>query len=334
MLNPERIPIGKLKQAYGLNEQDIQGLLSSLLPDEISPDTLWRNAYKSFWFGPMESYLSGYRIGTLFESSRLDFLLFPEIALQDDDYFYISKSKEQIIVLFMNLSGILISDKLQSGINYIFEETYDDAKDIFKNERELLFSTIAEEDKNYSLQFSTCENINRLLEIMDWKRHAIPHKCFAFLSTVFFDAIIVNKYASVRHLFECGYPLRREVKGISQALVERILAAPLMQPPSMIEEQPCANPAPTPSTPKPEPAPIVVHRALWEGKEPSAVVETMREKKYIDVVIAYVLFYWCDLNNKTEIGRLLIQSEKESSTYLHYTDRLLKKAAALTIIPD
>ena len=57
MLDPEHIPIGNLKQAFDLKEQDIQRLLSALPPDGIFPDTLWRRAYKSFWFGPMESYL-------------------------------------------------------------------------------------------------------------------------------------------------------------------------------------------------------------------------------------------------------------------------------------
>ena len=107
MLDPEHIPIGNLKQAFDLKEQDIQRLLSALPPDGIFPDTLWRRAYKSFWFGPMESYLSGHRLGTLFESSQLDFLLFPEVTIPHDDYFYIGKWEEQILILFDSLSGIL-----------------------------------------------------------------------------------------------------------------------------------------------------------------------------------------------------------------------------------
>jgi hypothetical protein len=260
MLNPERIPIGKLKHAYGLNEQDIQGILSALQPDGIFPDTLWRKAYRTFWFGPMENYLSGYRIGTLFKPSRLDFLLFPEVAIPRDDYFYISKSKEQIPVLFASLSGILMADILQHGINHIFEEIYDDSGDIFKKEREDLFSKIAEEDKNYAVQFRTCESVDKLLEIMDWKRHHIPHECFTFLSIVFMDSIIVNKLAAVRHLFACGYPLRREVKGISHAIVERITAMPVTQEQPAPEEQPLQVAAALPVSA------IVVPRAVTEKR--------------------------------------------------------------------
>ncbi|MDR2489696.1 MAG: hypothetical protein LBD42_09450 [Desulfovibrio sp.] len=326
MLNPERIPIGKLKQAYGLNERDIQRLLSALPPDGTFPDTLWRNAYKSFWFGPLESYLSGYRIGTLFKPSKLDFLLFPEIAIQHDDYFYISKLEEQIIVLFMSLSGILISNILQDGINYIFEEIYDDCNDIFRNEREILFNKISEEDKNYDIKFRTCENISQLLETMDWKRHAIPHKYFTFLSSVFIDSIIVNKSAAVRYIFECGYPLRREVKGISKAILERITASVAQNAPV----HDIVSSADLPSTP--ELPPIFVPSELWQGKTPQAVRDGMKQEGYADPVIAHVLFTWCKLKNKKRIGILLGDNpDQDESAHRRRANNLLDEARTLTI---
>lgn len=160
----------------------------------------------------------------------------------------------------------------------------------------------------------------------------VSPELFALFCNFFDDAISVNKEAAVRYLSEHGFSWEQNVKGLSKEVVERILATPAVPIQDVENVQPSKAPAKRPS--KPTPAPIVVPRILWEGREPVAVVEAMREKKYIDAVIAHVLFHWCELTNKTEIGRLLIKYEKESSTYLHHVDKLLKKAAALTIVPD
>ncbi|MDL2209464.1 hypothetical protein LJC26_01500 [Desulfovibrio sp. OttesenSCG-928-O18] len=155
---------------------------------------------------------------------------------------------------------------------------------------------------------------------------------FAKFCNFFDDAISVNKVAAVIWLFEQGYSHERDVKGLSKELVKRILATHAAAVQDAQSTQSTKNTAKRSS--KPAPAPIVVPRILWEGREPVAVVEAMRERKYIDAVISHVLFHWCELTNKTEIGRLLIKDEKESSTYLHHVDKLLKKAASLTIAPD
>ena len=41
MLNQERIPIGKLKQAYGLSAMKIDELLAALWPNDVFPYELW-----------------------------------------------------------------------------------------------------------------------------------------------------------------------------------------------------------------------------------------------------------------------------------------------------
>lgn len=188
--------------------------------------------------------------------------------------------------------------------------------------------------------------VNRILDLIYEQRHFgyrgkdkvdiaweyVSPELFALFCNFFDDAISVNNEAAVRYLSEHGFSWAGGVKGLSKEVVERILAAPAVPVQDVENVQPPKTPAKRSS--KPAPAPIVVPRILWEGIEPATVVEAMREKKYIDAVIAHVLFHWCELTNKTEIGRLLIKDEKESSTYLHYVDKLLKKAAALTIVPD
>ncbi|MDL2271847.1 hypothetical protein LJC23_02310 [Desulfovibrio sp. OttesenSCG-928-I05] len=189
-------------------------------------------------------------------------------------------------------------------------------------------------------------SVNRILDMIYEQRHFgyrgkdkvdiaweyVSPELFAEFCGFFDDAISVNKVAAVIWLFEQGYSHERDVKGLSKELVKRILAAQAATIQDAQSAQSTKNTAKRPA--KPTPAPIIVYRVLWEGREPATVVEAMREEKYIDAVIAHVLFHWCELTNKTEIGRLLIKDEKESSTYLHHVDKLLKKAASLTIVPD
>ena len=77
MLHQERIPIGKLKQAYGLNEQDVQTLLTELLPGGVFPTGLWEQAYSFFWGGKILDYKAKY---------ELDWLSFPTIDIPTDNY--------------------------------------------------------------------------------------------------------------------------------------------------------------------------------------------------------------------------------------------------------
>ena len=84
---------------------------------------------------------------------------------------------------------------------------------------------------------------------------------------------------------------------------------------------------------------IVVPRSLWEGKPHSTVHNAMRPKEegaegFSDVVIAYVLFNWCGLTNKTQLGRLLGKPDQDENSYRRLTDRLLTKAAFFTITHD
>ena len=84
---------------------------------------------------------------------------------------------------------------------------------------------------------------------------------------------------------------------------------------------------------------ICVPRALWEGKPSASIRNAMRPKEeggegFSDAVIAYVLFNWAKLENKTEIGRLLGKPEQDDSSYRRLTTRLLNEAASLTIMHD
>jgi len=334
MLHQERIPIGKLKQAYRLNEQDVQTLLSALLPGGVFPTDLWQKAYSSFWRGKILDYMALYNLDSPSFPLKLVCLSFPKIDLPPDSY-YIEKCREMMHVLFVEVSSFLISDKIKNGLDYILEEAYETSNIIFEQERKKLFEKLTIEDKNFAVRFRSCTDAKQFIVTTEYKRRAVSYEYFSFLSKIFPDTIVVDKAPAILHLFKCGYPLRQEVKGISKAFVERITATPAAHLQlERITESPVIPPQEdTPGAPSA--SSIVVPRALWEGKSPEAVRDGMREKNFDDPIIAYVLSAWRK-RSKTQIGRLLGPrgDNEHDSTSRARTSNLLDEAAAFTIITD
>ena len=319
MLDTERIPIGKLKQAYGLNEQDVQTLLSELLPNGVFPTDLWQKAYSSFWRGKILDYTVLYNLNSPPFPLKLSCLSFPKINIPPDSYYYIEKCREMMWVLFVEVSSFLTSDKVKNGLDYILGESYATNDFIYEQEIKNLFDNLAIEDNNFAVRFGSCINAKQFIETADDKRCAVSHNYFSCISKIFPDTIVVDKAAAILHFEKCGYPLRQEVKGISKAFVERIIATPVVHPPVATPVTPSASS-------------IVVPRELWEGKTPKSARDSMQQQGFTDPrVIAYVLHHWCGLKNKTQIGRLLGSEGQDDSTYLRLAHRLLDKAAALNI---
>jgi len=331
MLDTERIPIGKLKSAFRLNEQDIQTLLSALLPDGVFPTDLWQKAYSSFWRGKILDYMTLYKLDAPSFPIKLACLEFPKIDIPPDSYSYIEKCREMMWVLFVEVSSFLLPDKVKIGIDYILDESYEISNIVCEQERKKLFEKLAIEDNNFAVRFRSCINAEQFIETIDDKIRSVPYEYFSFLSKIFPDTIVVDKVTAILHLFKCGYPLLQEVKGISKAYVERITATPAVHPQfECITEPPVTEPQE--DTPvAPFASSIVVTRALWEGKTHSAVIAAMRQDNFPDAIIAYVLHNWCGLKNKTRVGRLLGPPDQDDSTYLRLAHRLLAEAALLNI---
>lgn len=85
-------------------------------------------------------------------------------------------------------------------------------------------------------------------------------------------------------------------------------------------------------------SPVTIPSALWQGKPPKSIRDAMRPREgqdgFSDAVIAYVLFNWCGLTNKTQLGRLLGKPGQDDSSYRRLTARLLDEAASFTITRD
>lgn len=67
-----------------------------------------------------------------------------------------------------------------------------------------------------------------------------------------------------------------------------------------------------------------IPRHLWGEKPPQQVRDDMRAAGYPDDAIAYALYNWRGLQNKTEIGRLLRGGDMVDASYYKYACKQLK----------
>ena len=187
------------------------------------------------------------------------------------------------------------------------------------------------------------ENSESLYDEYKLKLRCDKRNASEFLErTMSFNSVLssmVDKKEAVLYLAEhYGYDrIKTEVNGLDQAYVDSVLAAA----PSSQTATPAVSILTEPvSISSAGQGGIFVPRKLWEGRIYPAIRDAMRPKDeyegYPDFVIAYVLFNWCGLKNKTEIGRLLRgnKTEHNDSTFLRSANSLLKKAAHHTISHD
>lgn len=315
MLDSQKISIGRVRQAYRLNTQEADVLISALARRGcLELYELWYEA---------ERFVAVEENNKKSIYDEVDEPYFPGVSDLKQDLLQQRIATKRLLRHFVSFArGEQPRERLQRIFDRVLHFAYDAPDQQHVDSATRILDLIYEQR---GLDYHGKDKVD-----IAWVY--VRPELFEKFCNFFDDAILVNKEAAVRYLSEHGFSWERGVKGLSKEIVERILAAPTAP---VQDAQSAHHPkAPAKRPFKPAPAPIIVYRVLWEGKEPAAVVEAMREEKYIDAVIAHVLFHWCELTNKTEIGRLLIKDEKESSTYLHHVDKLLKKAAALTIVPD
>lgn len=235
-----------------------------------------------------------------------------------------------IMDFFRKLSGNIHANVLELGLKYILEETYAEIENIFPEEREFLFHSMKRlETEDFLDQYSPDS------PLFEESIFTIPASSYHFISHIFVDTILVNRDDTIRFLR--NYPLHKEVKGITRALVDSILNAMPPESPKVQTEQPAVEEA--------EDGRLVfrIPSTVWRGKPDHAVYEDMKDS-YPQPVIAYVLFYWCSadkpetghktqMGRKTQLGRLFTEKEySDPKSYRNLMNRLLEEADAYTII--
>ena len=238
MLDKTQIPVRKLKQAYELSEREAYELLGALVPDNVFAHALWLQAYTEFWQWSLQAASLRYRV----ENPP-----FPDAVTLPEKYFATHLCRKPILDFFADISQLIDISALERGIDYIIEATYGEEDFPYKDAKESLFKALHQEEMRHDNKTRT----SGLLKISSMQ--AVDYD---WIRELFFDTIIVDKIAAVLHLFYSGYSLHREVKGLTHALVERIIAD--ASKPQTMENAPQSPPQapedpPPPQTPESEP---------------------------------------------------------------------------------
>ncbi len=343
MLDPQKISMGRVRQAYGLTGNEVEKTIQELWPDAVFPVELWSKVHETYWRSFADSNQAVY--GT--ESPVL-----PEVDTTNK-FFHTYLCSVDIMTFFRKLSLNIQAKILQEGLKNILEETFDDIDAVYPEERKYLFSTLSRlEEVDIYDQYSPDS------ELFEEKILSLSISSYHFISYIFPETVVVDKIAAIEYWSVIrGYPLAKEVKGITHELVNYVVkraaeGAPLL--PEAAEKMPLASETAEETPPIPETAPdqeepaaevppqeegniIRVPAALWEGPPPAAVRDAMRSE-YGDAVIAYVLFRWRNVS-KTTIGNLLLEGTRppdkmptDGKTFRNLTNKFLKEAASLTIV--
>jgi hypothetical protein len=275
MLNPERITIGRVKQAYGLNENEAENAIQALWPDNVCPVELWHRTHETYWRAFADANQATYKI----ESPAL-----PEVDTTKK-FFHTYLCSVDVMTFFRKLSLNIQAKILREGLKYILEETYENIDAVFPEEREFLFSTLSRlETVDIDDQYSADS------ELFEEKILSLPISSYHFISYIFYDTVLVDTVAVIRHFRK--YPLRQEVKGLTQRFVNFVLDS---SPPETLDFPETAT-APADSSIKDQPHDrklvFRIPASLWEGKPDTAVRDAMKSGYPLEV-IAFVLMNWC-----------------------------------------
>ena len=302
MFDPQKIPVFRVKEAYGLNVHEAQELLNELSPDNVFPYELWQKAYSSYWKDPAAECSRLYKV----ENPP-----FPETHQLPEKYFPTETYATWMVDFFFEMARRIFAEDLESGFDYIVETTYDSKSAVSDSDRTYLFYHLQLVEKNIA-------NITRVEGVKN-----IDVKLFApdVLLKIFPDTVGVNNISAIHYWSVIrGYPLSKEVKGITHAHVRSVIKETAQKAPPVLEtiskdiahEQQNA---------------ILIPRALWDGKKPQQVCADMRIAGHTDdAPIAHTLHYWVGIKNLTEIGTIL-RGERISDSARHkYARKKLKEA--------
>ena len=205
MLSRGYIPIGKLKQAYELSDNDVTALMAELLPNHVFPYVLWKNAHTQFWQLSLRECTQRYQVQEP---------PFPETEALPEIHFPTSLYEMRMKRFFIDISRIIKIAELEKGTDYIIEATYGASGFPFKEQKEAFFYALRQEENS----------------LENWQRTSGPLKINSmeaagdcYIPYWFFDTIVVDKAAAIVYLDGSGYRLEHEVKGITHALVASII---------------------------------------------------------------------------------------------------------------
>lgn len=315
--------MGRIRQAHGLNENEVGNIIHALWPNNVFPLELWSKADEKFWRGLIV------RNASLYNTINLQL---PKVDVSDD---FIHMFIRRLDTFFNELIFIIPALEAKAGINCIIDETLDKNECAVLEEIKKLFDKLSYIEKSHRLNRSYLTYVatkEEFIAELEEKKISIPPNSRFFIADIIRDTIVVDKAAAIRHLSACGFPLRHEVKGITHSLVESVLNPQTQEPAA--PEQTAAPAELTTEVPARNPQDAIpVRRSLWAGKTKEAICADMRKENFDDEFIVHVLLHKRGLKlTQREIGKLLGPPHKSESKYDKLGKELCRKAALVNVI--
>lgn len=218
MTDRQIITLGRVRQAYGLTAREGDMLVQALWPDAVQPLELWRATYDSCW----QAFVAGRHAAYGIQTPEFPSVPEPNMGIQT----YLLGF--DVMEFFRKISTIVPLNSLRYGLNVLLEEAFEDTASVFPDEREFLFSSLERlKTEDIFEQYSPDS------PLFEKTIFSIPASSYHFIAHIFADTIMVDRDVAIRYLRY--YPLRREVKGITRALVEAVL--PTASPESSVADK-------------------------------------------------------------------------------------------------
>lgn len=316
MFEPQKIPLFRVKQAYGLGEYEPQELLDYLSPDGVFPYELWQKAYSSYWKYPAAECSRLYKV----ENPP-----FPETHQIPEKYFPTETYAKWMVDFFYEMARRISVKELESGFDYIVETTYDNKSTVDDSDRTFLFYHLELVEKNIA-SITRVEGVKNI----DLKLSA-PH----VLLDIFPDTVAVNNLSAIHYWSVIrGFPFVKEVKGITEKMVEFVIkrAAQKMSP--VPETAPALDEPAAEVQPQGQKA-LSLPRSLWDGKTQEYICAALREKGWDNLEIAHVLFHKRGFTQKRAIARLLHENPNlTDSAYDKFGKTLFDDSIHIIIVDE
>jgi len=320
---PEKhhIPLGKVQAAYDLTDEELYDLIQKLWErKQLFYKELWAKTYEKFWHFAASGSLP-------YTQEKLPEL--PEPDSRHQSNFYPIFYGAQMVGYLAQLIKFVSYKPFRMGLDYLFETSFEDGHKVAAEERDILY------------KYFEFTEFDRKPPRKDYYRHfkAGHPYLISFISRNMAGTLMADRDSVIEFL--CDYPLKREVKGLTHRVVDSTLdrlatsAANILpeiqtETPAEIPTEACSASLSDSSLSAPSTEAIVVPSALWMGRSPAAVRDAMKED-FDECVTAHVLLSWCKVG-KTQVGRLLSPKEfGDDKSYRNHVDKLLLRAARLSI---
>ena len=320
---PEKhhIPLGKVQAAYDLTDEELYNLIQKLWESkQLFYKELWAETYEKYWHFAATGSLP-------YTQEKLPEL--PEPDSRHQSNFYPLFYGTQMVRYLMQLIKLVSYKPFRLGLDYLFDTAFEDGHKVAAEERDILY------------KYFEFTELDRKPPRKDYYRHfkaGQPH-LVSFISRNMAGSLMADRDAVIEFLGD--YPLKREVKGLTHRVEDSTLdrlatsaakSLPEIQSvsPAEIPTEACPVCPPDSVSPAPSGEVIVVPSALWMGKAPASIRDAMKEG-FDECVTAHVLLNWCKVG-KTQVGRLLSPKEfGDDKSYRNHVNKLLLRAARLSI---